>query len=611
VIIGVNRYADTQISTLSGAANDARSIADALVRYAGFPRDQVILLASDQPVERQPTRGNILRRLSNLAGTLPRDGLLVVAFAGHGIERGGQAFLLPSDAQVSDDVYLLEQTALNVTQMKEHIRRTGVGQVLIILDACRNNVTGRGDSFNPLTETYRRGFNFDLRNREVTAFATLYATGVGQQAYEYKEKRQGYFTWALVEGLKGAAANEKGEVTLAKLVRHVEEVVPKKVLLDLGTGNEQKPFAQIEGYKANELIIAVAERNPSGATSGSPGAAVDPLAVELTFWETIKNSRNSDDYRAYLEKYPRGTFADLARIRLRTLSARKSSISSPVLTTYQFVVPTVDVYGKLLQRSKQQARYFTEELGGGVALEMVEIPGGAFAMGGARTKAAMSGKALAEYPQHLVKVSKFYMGKFEVTQAQWRAVARLPKVKRDLNPEPSYFKGDNRPVDRVLWDDAMEFCMRLSKKTGRIYRLPSEAEWEYACRAGTKTAYHFGEAITYELANYGSMTERMQRGETTAVGSLGVANAFGLFDMHGNVWEWCMDPWHENYVGAPSEASAWYTGGDLSGRVLRGSSWAHNAQSCRSSNRNFKSGEDQDSRGYYGFRVVMGNLRRS
>ena len=257
LIVGVDQYADTQITTLGGASNDAKTLANAIIRYAGFPDEQVTLLASDQPAERQPTRGNILRRLSNLAAVVPADGLLLISFAGHGIERGGQAFLLPSDSQVSNDVDLLEQTAINVSQIKDRIKKIGVKQVLMIIDACRNDPVGRANADNPLTAAYTRGFNFDLRNREVQAFATLYATEVGHRAYEYKEKKQGYFTWVLVEGLRGEAANAKGEVTLASLLKFVQERVPKRVLQDLGPGKNQKPFAVVEGYRADELIISV------------------------------------------------------------------------------------------------------------------------------------------------------------------------------------------------------------------------------------------------------------------------------------------------------------------------------------------------------------------
>lgn len=170
-----------------------------------------------------------------------------------------------------------------------------------------------------------------------------------------------------------------------------------------------------------------------------------------------------------------------------------------VLKTFEFDVVIVDAKGKIADRRRSQARYFTEDLGSGVTLEMVEIPGGAFLMGSPESG---KGRFSNESPQHRVTVSSFFMGKFEVTQAQWRAVANLPGVSRDLNPDPSYFKGNDLPVEQVSWEEAVEFCARLSKKTGRTYRLPTEAEWEYACRAGTTSAFHFGETITPELVNY-------------------------------------------------------------------------------------------------------------
>lgn len=278
IVIGVDQYADTQITTLGGASNDAKALANALIQYAGFPTEQVTLLASDQPAERQPTRGNILRRLSNLAAVIPRDGLLLLSFAGHGIERGGEAFLLPSDSQVSNDVDLLEQTAINVSQVKDRIKKIGVTQVLLILDACRNDPVGRANADNPLTAAYTRGFNFDVRNREVQAFATLYATEVGHRAYEYKEKKQGYFTWILVEALRGAAANKNGEVTLAALVSYLQERVPKRVLQDLGAGKDQKPFAVVEGYRADELVLAV--HNPQAMPQATDTSTSAPVNTE-------------------------------------------------------------------------------------------------------------------------------------------------------------------------------------------------------------------------------------------------------------------------------------------------------------------------------------------
>lgn len=260
LIIGIDRYDDPQINRLEAASNDAKELAAVLISHGGFPRDQVkILTSSDGSPQNRPSRGNILRRMSNFRGVVPAEGLLVVAFAGHGIERGGHAYLLPSDAQMSEDLALLEETAITVEVIKTSIRKTGVGQVLMIIDACRNDpIAGRGGEENVLTEAYTRGFSFDVRNQEVTAFATLYATDIGHRAYENSERKQGYFTSALVEGLKGGAANENGEVTLGRLVRYLEETVPKQISRDLGKDKKQRPFAVIEGYKADELVISLA-----------------------------------------------------------------------------------------------------------------------------------------------------------------------------------------------------------------------------------------------------------------------------------------------------------------------------------------------------------------
>ena len=199
----------------------------------------------------------------------------------------------------------------------------------------------------------------------------------------------------------------------------------------------------------------------------------------------------------------------------------------------------------------------------------------------------------SEGSQHEVTVPSFFIGKYPVTQAQWQTVVALPKVNQNLEPDPSRFKGGDRPVENVSWHDATEFCRRLAHKTGRPYRLPSEAEWEYACRAGTTTPFYFGETITTGLANYNGTDNKygsygrgpkgIYRKETTPVGSF-PANAFGLYDMHGNVWEWCKDHWHSNYEGAPKDGSPWIDteAEEDASRVLRGGSWFFGPRYCRS-----------------------------
>jgi formylglycine-generating enzyme required for sulfatase activity len=187
------------------------------------------------------------------------------------------------------------------------------------------------------------------------------------------------------------------------------------------------------------------------------------------------------------------------------------------------------------------------------------IPAGSFVMGSPEHE---PDRSKTEGPQHEVTLAAFWMAKTPITQAQWREVASWPRVQRALVSDPSHFKGDNRPVEQVSWLDAMEFCHRLSQRTGYKYTLPSEAQWEYACRAGTTTPFHFGDTISAELANYdgnyiyGQGSKGIYREQTTGVPSF-PANAWGLHDMHGNVWEWCSDQWHGNYEGAPADGSAW------------------------------------------------------
>jgi formylglycine-generating enzyme required for sulfatase activity len=190
-----------------------------------------------------------------------------------------------------------------------------------------------------------------------------------------------------------------------------------------------------------------------------------------------------------------------------------------------------------------------------------------------------------EHPQRFVTVPSFQMGKYPVTQAQYEVV---------MDKNPSYFNGSELPVERVSWNDAVEFCEKLSQLTGMVYRLPTEAEWEYACRAGTTTRYSFGDKLTQDQANFDS-------DKTSPVGSY-PPNNFGLYDMHGNVWEWCQDVWHDNYEDAPTDGSAWM--GCSKYRLLRGGSWGNLPRSCRSASRS-------DSYPVYrydflGFRVVCG-----
>jgi formylglycine-generating enzyme required for sulfatase activity len=254
-----------------------------------------------------------------------------------------------------------------------------------------------------------------------------------------------------------------------------------------------------------------------------------------------------------------------------------------------------------VQRQPLQLEGALEDLGGGVSLPLVRIPAGEFVMG---SPDAEQGRSSDEGPQHRVRLREFWMGQTPITQAQWRAV---------MGTNPSEFKdqldSDQRPVERVNWREAMAFCRQLADRTGRDYTLPSEAQWEYACRAGTTSPFAFGGTITPELANYdGNYTYAgSPKGvcceQTTAVGAF-PANAWGLQDMHGNVWEWCLDHWHGSYASPPGDGSAWVDSEDKNNakRLLRGGSWLNLPRFCRSAYRPLSLPVDAND--IVGFRVV-------
>ncbi|UJB68015.1 SUMF1/EgtB/PvdO family nonheme iron enzyme [Acaryochloris sp. 'Moss Beach'] len=273
----------------------------------------------------------------------------------------------------------------------------------------------------------------------------------------------------------------------------------------------------------------------------------------------------------------------------------------PGLSRFAFEVVGVNATGQIQKRSRQSAQYYRQDLKEDQSLDMVYIPGGRFSMG---SPAAEANRQKSEGPQHQVIVPTFFMGKYPITQAQWQAV---------MGENPSKFQGANRPVERVSWEAATEFCQKLSELTGQEYRLPSEAEWEFAARAGTSSPFCVGATLTTEIANYdGNYTYgRGPRGTfrkaTTPVGQF-APNTLGLYDMHGQVWEWCQDHWHDTYKGAPTDGSAWVKQDDLrSHRVRRGGSWYDGPHACRSAFRyrslpsNFQNS--------YGLRVVCQDLK--
>ncbi|WP_293123588.1 SUMF1/EgtB/PvdO family nonheme iron enzyme [Microcoleus sp. bin38.metabat.b11b12b14.051] len=338
--------------------------------------------------------------------------------------------------------------------------------------------------------------------------------------------------------------------------------------------NEPREYDAVKGGQNLIPVNAAVLGGIPGLKSRLASPAVEVRIATLS--EALKYGEAGLDLiiRALQDESMQVKFAAYSLLKDRN----EEKIKQHLRNYFEFDVITVDAYGKENSRRKSFSHFFSEDLGNSIVLEMVYIPGGTFMMGCPNDE---EGVNYQQSHQHQVTVPAFFAGKYSITQAQWQAV---------MGNNPSHFQGEKRPVENVSWDDAVEFCGKLSLQTGKKYRLLSEAEWEYACRAGTTTPFHFGETITPQLVNYNgygpyaNAPTGLSRKQTTDVGSF-PPNAFGLCDMHGNVWEWCSDTWHEDCNGGPTDGSSWETGGIRDGRVVRGSSWFETALTCRSAYR--------------------------
>ncbi|QSV52871.1 MAG: SUMF1/EgtB/PvdO family nonheme iron enzyme [Dolichospermum sp. UKL201] len=421
-----------------------------------------------------------------------------------------------------------------------------------------------------------------------------------------------------------------------QILKELSDFLIQYISRQVSNQNQNNDLNQVQQWaalsyveKGSQAAKELARKLQQAYLSNNKGELVRLSSVIETLAEPLKENyqpllKIAQGYRAVVRGDDKGVEASRKIFKSETIEVEGVKLKRPEinfgkvrLQSFDFDVITVNRRGEETKRETQQNYYFQESLPGNITLDMVAIPRGKFLMGSPEDE---PGRYDDESPQHEVTVQPFFMGKYPVTQAQWKAVAtKCPQVNRELEPNPSKFKENkqenNLPVERITWYDAVEFCKRLSQLTGRKYRLPSEAEWEYACRAGTTTPFHFGETITGKLANYRATTTYGEepkgecRERTTPVGSF-TANAFGLYDMHGNVWEWCDDHWHGDYNDAPTDGSAWIESNSVeegARRLLRGGSWSSNPRNCRSACRN---SPDPDNRyDFNGFRLVVSGAR--
>ena len=742
ICIGVSKYKFHR--SLKYAHADAQELGQLLGEKAKF--EKVYIFSEDSPsiddlnpeFPSSPERSIILEWLGKRFPTgSPRKRIrpplslsdnLWFFFSGHGWEYGGQHYLLLSDT--STNPAFLADTAISVERIREHLRRySGAGNIIMLIDACRES----GEKSLATSFDKQQGV-ITIASCESTKFS-----------YEIDELKHGSFTYALLESLQQLGENNCATVErlcrrLRSRVREINRQYGKPLQIpytviepeskyhlfllpdyikptdnDIARLREEAYKAEAEGdYKTAEIMWEdLVSFNRDEALKAlrriwqktlPPQTLIpqhEPETEEALTGTKSKSNVVSDS--TSVQPQPRVisrssflkwlAWASLAFIAVMTGSiivkrdnSQDSDIKPEDNQTFSFETVKVNNRGEITSRETKTASYFSQDLGDGINLDMVYIPGGSFMMGTEDEEIERLVKKFnsdwfrRESPQHQVTLKPFYMSKYPITQGQWKAVCEADlseiaqrtdlKVKEDLNPEPSDFKenpqsfsfpntrgkldlpeyGDNpsyldRPVEQINWYQAKEFCARLSKLTGQDYRLPSEAQWEYACRAepldppksplergtsdppksplerGTFTPFspssqggarrgfpfYFGETITSDLANYnGNYTyadeqKGIYRSETTPVGMF-PPNAFGLYDMHGNLWEWCEDDWHENYKGAPNDGSAWKSpNGNLS--IIRGGSFDDNPNDCRSAYRNYRLARD-DFDHYCGFRVV-------
>jgi formylglycine-generating enzyme required for sulfatase activity len=565
LVIGNGKYgANYADGLLDNPVNDANALAAAL-HELGFE------VVSDINQDLAGMRRLIRQFGERLRGA--EAGLFF--FSGHGVQVGGVNYLIPLGHQIEREADI-ELEAVSAAAVLAQMEAAGAPVNLVMLDACRDN------PFRPLSRTQgQRGL---VRMTAPSGTLIVYATKPGAIAVDGRGWPNSPFTTSLLQHIRTPGLK-------------VEELF-KRIAVGVETLTNRKQSPWVEGVLRGDFYFTEPPET-------QPAPTPPVYSGEQALWRAIENSTDAQDFRDYLQQYPKGEYGAAARVKLRRLEAAANAApvtppnnSAPVkpsklvfayakvagppvlLVSMPFTTAVVDARGNVTKQPEQHVNGFVEELGNGVWLEMVEVAGGTFDMGSPSSETLRGDD---EGLRRGVRINELYVGRYEVTQAQWKAVMKsMPAVS---------FKSDDLPVERISWNDAINFCKKLSSRTGREYRLPTEAEWEYAARAATQPPFAFGATITPEIANYdsnhpyGNVGEGVSRGKTWPIERRdGVANMWGLFDVHGNVWEWCQD-WYGPYSMRQLNNPTGPSKGEY--RVLRGGSWVVSGGNCRAAHRNW------------------------
>jgi formylglycine-generating enzyme required for sulfatase activity len=562
ICVGINQYRFLQ--DLTCAVNDAEKMHLWLKETANFEQTYLFTDTSpeiddmSEPLPSQPTFTTLRRWLrKRFARPIlsPSDSLWFF-FSGHGVREQGQDYLLLNDSD--PDPEEVNNSAISLAFVTEQLRQSGAGNIMMFVDACRS--------------VAKSGLGIELQSEQ--GIISIASCRPEQKSYEIEALGHGSFTYALLESLQ--IQGENNCATVERLCKRLKDRVA--ILNREYKKPPQTPYTRIEPETKNHLIFLPERIQPTRqdiATLRENALKAEFILNNLKLAEVLWTRLVIHDSDEALKS--------LRRI-WKKLEELVEGDFKPGLT-------------ELTKSPTPRPQILTETLPGNIKLEMIKILAGSFTMG--------SDEYDGEKPKHQVKLQEFYLGKYPVTQEQYESV---------MGNNPSNFQDNPKnPVEQVSWDDAKEFCQKLNQFTGKKYRLPTEAEWEYACRAGTQTRYYFGDDQSFlkEYAWYGDNsgdsfldTIKMWDADpnwenyykklmdnnckTHPVGEKKLNN-WGLYDMSGNVWEWCEDPWHDSYANKPknikNNGNTIWSSSDISFRVLRGGSWDDDSGGCHSAYR--------------------------
>lgn len=546
LVIGNSTYRQ---APLADAADEAKAVAE-LLRQGQF----------DVVTAENASRAEMEQAIATFNGKLKRGAFAVVFYSGHAVQFRNRNFLVAVEAQLRS-AQDMPREAVDLDLVVDPLIVSRPAGALLILDASRDN---------PWRETISPGARGLAAIERLETITAVFDGPPGKTLVETGGRANPFVSEWLkairTPGLDMATALRRTQEAVARLTRRSQQVwissapPPGLILTPVG-----QPAAVPQTTRRVNI--------PPGTL---PATELQPDAFELSFWETIRNSESAAEYRAYLDAYPNGRFAALARTREQLYKAKPQVPGA---------VAAVSVPDKAQQAPAKTLR----DCNG--CPEMTLLPAGSFEMG--------SNEMFEfEKPVHKVTIARpFYIGTREVTFEEWDACVDQGGCSH--RPSDRNLGRGKRPVTDLHWEDASGYTAWLSTKTGRTYRLPTEAEWEYAARAGSNTTYPWGKALEQERANCLGCNAQPRR-QAVETGQY-PANAFGLYDMAGNAAEWVADCWSDSYRATPRDGSAFTTPGCRE-RVLRGGSFNNDPRYLRSAAR-FK--YDADVRFYTnGFRLV-------